>query len=100
MFKGKVLILDKTDIKEGISAELSITDLRTKSLKEIVSFDIAIATTNSGETIVLKNRSGVEGIVVPLGVYREFQNWLEENNSRIENPKKKISFWKNIFPFS
>lgn len=99
MFKGKVLILDKTDIKEGVSAELSVTDLRAKSLKEIVSCDIAIATTNSGETIVLKNRSGVEGIVVPLGVYREFQNWLGENNSPIEKPEKKNSFWKNIFQF-
>lgn len=96
MIKGKVLILDKTDIKEGIGSELNISDLRVKSLKEIVSCDIAIATTSAGETIVLKNRNGVEGIVVPVGVYREFMNWIENKPAEIKI-EKKASFWKRIF---
>jgi len=96
---GKLLILDETDIQTGAGDKevISITDLRSKSYKQILISDFAVLNLKDGRAIVLKNRKGHDGIVIPQGVYREFMSWLE--NKPTEKIKK-VPFWKNIFPFS
>lgn len=97
---GKLLILDETDIQHGaIEKEIiSITDLKANSYKQmLVSGFVVLNLKKSCRTIVLKNRWGCDGVVIPPGVYSEFNNWLNEN--RPKEKIEKVPFWKQIFPF-
>ena len=83
----KLLLLDKEDIQEGTNiSNLGIDKLKSKSF---TTCDVSILKLASGETVVLKNRTGIEGVVVPRGVYNDFLKWLNENNKSDSAPKKK-----------
>ena len=99
---GKLLILDESDIQHGADKKeyISITDLKSKSYKQtLVSSMVVLNLKESNRTIVIKNRWGCDGIVVPQGSYDEFMNWLENKPAEVIKSKK-IPFWKKIFPFN
>lgn len=100
-----LLVIDKTDIqKQPAGKELSITDwsftsLRTKSRDLTLKSDLVIAINDKGETIVLKNRWGINGIVVSHEDYNKFIKPRYENN-KPGNTSKKKSFLGRIYPFN
>lgn len=94
---GKLLLLDDTDFKDGVvlNDELNVSKLKQKSFKEITTADIAIVSLKNGKTILLKNRSGITGVVVPENSYDEFLKWLDENKPA--NTPSKKSFFGRFF---
>ena len=99
---GTILILDETDIQHGAEQKeyISRTDLKSKSYKQALAAGIVILNLKKkGRTIILKNRWGCDGVVVPQGSYDEFMNWLENKPAEVVKTKK-TPFWKKIFPFN
>lgn len=99
-FKGKLLIIDRTDIQEASKQKKAIeiipTDLKTKSHKALLAADIAIVVFETGTTSIIKNRYGAEGVVVSKGSYEKYLNPNNEN-SKFNSGTKKKSFLARIF---
>lgn len=98
----KLLVVDKTDIqrqsanKEKITVEWLRTDLRQKSHELFNTSDMVIGVGEKGETIVLKNRWGISGVVVSHEEYNKFIKPRYENN-KPGNTSEKKSFLGRIF---
>lgn len=98
----RLLVVDKTDIqKQPAGKELSIADwsftsLRTKSRDLTLKSDLVIAINDKGDTVILKNRWGKEGVVVSHEDYNKFIKLRYENN-KPSNPSKKKSLLARIF---
>jgi hypothetical protein len=67
--------------------------------------DLVIAIGDNGKTTILKNRWGMDGVVISHEDYNEFIKYKYENN-KSNNPSKKKSFLGRIlsrikiFPFN
>jgi len=109
---GKVLILDDSDIQQGSiqKDEITQSDLRPKSQKEILNASMCILNLKNGRTILLKNDKGRVGVAIPQEIHKDFTTWLDiQNGVTIMNPiptskpkkttTKKKSFWSGLASF-
>jgi hypothetical protein len=96
----KTLVLDKSDIQKAAERkklpELTQNDLKQKSFEMYKTSDLVVGITESGQTVLLKNRWGDKGVVVSHSDYEKYVKPNYENNKSGSKTKKK-SFLARIF---
>ncbi len=90
---AKVLVLDTTDIVMSAGkkplVDLNQADLRPKSFQAFETSDMVVGITESGQTVVLKNRFGIQGVVISHEDYNKFVKPNYDDSKVINVPKKK-----------
>ena len=105
---AKVLVLDTTDIimtagKKSL-VDLNQSDLRPKSFQAFTISDMVVGITESGQTVILKNRWGIQGVVVS---HKDYNKFVKPNYDEVKIgsiPKKKTFLERlrsiKIYPFN